>query len=452
MIEHEPAIANEIVSRGEPALNAQGAWPIASVPCRSCGERNLNTFLSLGRTPLANALISEEHLSEPEETYPLDLAFCPDCSLVQITETVPPEKLFREYFYLSSFSDTMLRHAEEMATRLVQERHLGADSLVIEVASNDGYLLQFYRRAGVSVLGIEPATNIARVAQERGIRTICEFFGDALAEQLEAEQIRADVIHANNVLAHVADLNGVVRGIARLLKPEGVAVVEVPYVREMIDRCEFDTIYHEHLCYFSLTALDLLFRRHQLFISDVEVLPIHGGTLRICAEKREGEAVAAQQRGATHVESVARQQSLAVQRLVDEEQESGLARGEFYRGFGERVELLRRDLLTLLQSLKSQGKRIAVYGAAAKGSTLLNFFGIGRETIEFVVDRSTVKQGYYTPGMHLKICAPEILLEEMPDYVLLLTWNFAAEILEQQHEYRKRGGRFIIPIPEVRIV
>jgi SAM-dependent methyltransferase len=403
--------------------------------CRSCGGARLSVVLSLGRTPLANALVGEAQLDEPEETYPLDLAFCPDCSLVQITETVSPEKLFREYFYLSSFSDTMLRHAEAIATRLTESRRLGSGSLVVEVASNDGYLLQYYKRAGVPVLGVEPATNIARVAEEeRGIPTLCEFFGAGVARQLAAEGRRADVIHANNVLAHVADLNGVVEGFAALLKDDGVAVIEAPYVKEMIDRCEFDTIYHEHLCYFSLTALDRLFSRHGLTITDVELLPIHGGTLRVFAGRGEGA------------------RSEAVRRLLAEEAGWGVDRVEFYRGFADKVEGLRRDLVSLLAGIKARGQRVAVYGASAKGSTLLNYFRLGRETLDFVVDRSTVKQGRYTPGTRLKIHAPEKLLEEMPDYVLLLTWNFADEILEQQCEYRERGGRFIIPIPSVTVV
>ena len=412
-----------------------------AVACRSCGATGLKDILTLGRTPLANALLTSEQLSGSEATYPLDLVFCPACGLVQITETVPPERLFRQYLYFSSFSETMLRHAEEIAARLVRERGLGPQSLVAEVTSNDGYLLQFYRRAGVPVLGIEPAANVARVAeQERGVPTLCEFFGAGLAERLSAQGKRADVIHANNVLAHVADLNGVVRGFALLLKPGGGAVVEVPYVKEMIDRRAFDTIYHEHLCYFSLTALDRLFCRHGLAIRDVERLPIHGGTLRVFAG-READAGAA--RGTA---------SAAVGRLLAEEEAWGVRRGEFYRGFGEKVEHLRRELLALLGGLKAQGKRIAVYGASAKGSTLLNYFRLGRETLDFVADRSTVKQGYYTPGTHLLISPPERLLAEMPDYVLLLTWNFADEILAQQAEYRRRGGRFIIPIPEVRVV
>lgn len=404
--------------------------------CRACGGQGTHSVLNLGSTPLANALLDEEGLKAPEPSFPLELVFCPDCSLVQITETIPPEVLFRNYFYFSSFSETMLAHAATIAGRLVNERGLGSSSLVVEAASNDGYLLKNYVDVGVPVLGVEPAVNIAKQATEKGIRTLSEFFGVELATKLAAEGERADVFHANNVLAHVADLPGFVRGVAAILKPTGVAVIEVPYVGDMIEHLEFDTIYHEHLCYFSLTALEHLFRACGLAIVDVERLAIHGGSLRIFAAPR-----------AAGVEPSERFRALSAQ-----EASKGLMGRAYYQDFADRVWALRDSLKGQLASFKAEGKRVAAYGASAKGSTLLNVFGIGRESLDFIADRSDVKQGHYTPGTHLLITPPERLVHEMPDYVLLLTWNFKDEILRQQEEYRKRGGRFIVPVPEVSIV
>jgi SAM-dependent methyltransferase len=409
---------------------------MAAFTCRSCGGGQAELVLSLGTTPLANSLPTAEQLAQSEASYPLEVARCPQCSLVQLTELVSPEQLFREYAYFSSFSDALVRHAGVIATRLITERRLSSESLVVEVASNDGYLLQHYHRQGVPVLGIEPALNIASVARERGLATISEFFGEELAGRLRDEGRRADVIHANNVLAHVPDLPGVVRGFATLLKDDGVAVIEVPYLKDLLDHCEFDTIYHEHICYFSLTALDRLFRRNGLAIVQVERLPIHGGSLRLHA-RRAGTAPAPDS---------------SVVDLLAAEQAWGVDTAEPYRQFASDVAKLKTDLLELTARLKGEGKRIAAYGAAAKGSTLLNYAGLGTDVIDFVVDRNTYKQRRFLPGVHVPILAPELLLERQPDYVLLLTWNFADEILQQQAEYRRRGGRFIIPVPEVRVV
>jgi SAM-dependent methyltransferase len=385
--------------------------------------------------PLANALLTREELDRPEPTYPLDVVFCPECALVQITETVPPEKLFSEYLYFSSFSDTVLQNAEEIVGRMVAERRLDGNSLVVEPASNDGYLLQYYQQRGVPVLGIEPAANIARVAQEeKGIRTLCEFFGEGLARQLCEGGERADVLHACNVLAHVADLNGFVRGIKLILKDDGVAIIEAPYVKNLIDHYEFDTIYHEHLCYFSLTALDRLFRRHGLLVQDVEQIPIHGGSLRL------------------FVAHDAARPTARVRDMLKNEKAWGADRLEFYQDFSRRVSTLKRSLRSKLRRLKKDGKSLAAYGAAAKGTVLLNYFNIGTDILDYVVDRSTYKQGRYVPGVHLPIYPPEKILETRPDYVLMLVWNIADEVIKQQKEYLAQGGRFIIPIPEVRIV
>ncbi|MBK9387789.1 MAG: class I SAM-dependent methyltransferase [Planctomycetes bacterium] len=402
--------------------------------CRACGHEELETFLDLGELPLSDGFLFEKDLDRPEPRYPLEVAFCPCCTLVQILHTVPPEELFdADYPYFSSFTQTLLEHSRANVEELIAARGLDARSQVVELASNDGYLLQYYVQRGIPVLGIDPAAGPVRAAVERGVPTRHAFFTRALAEELRGGGLRADVLHANNVLAHVADTHGFVEGISALLKPEGIAVIEVPYVRDLIEHVEFDTIYHEHLCYFSVTALDRLFARHGLVLQDVRRLAIHGGSLRLFVGR-------------------APLRTPAVAELLAAEERDGLTRPDYYRSFSHRVERVRDELRALLGEWKQRGQRIAAYGAAAKGTILLNYAGLDRSWIDYVVDRNVHKQGRWVPGVRLPIRAPELLLQDRPAAVLLLAWNFAAEILAQQKAYLDAGGSFVIPIPRPRLV
>lgn len=392
----------------------------------------MTPFFSLGEMPLANALLREEQLGTPDVRVELGLALCSTCSLVQLTDQVAPEVLFSDYVYFSSYSDTVLENARQLCERVIGERGLSGEHLVVELASNDGYLLKNYVAAGVPVLGVEPAKNIAQLAEERGIRTVNTFFNLAEAQKLSEQGFAADVMHANNVLAHVPDPVDFVRGIAHLLKPDGAAYIEVPYVESMLEGVEFDTIYHEHLCYFSVTALQNIVSSAGLALADVELIPIHGGSLRLTLKHGN-------------------QAGASTQALLDKEAAAKIHSLEHYRSFRESVEGLRRELLELLEGLRRDGKTVVGYGASAKGAILLNYFGIDKRLLDCLVDRSPFKQGLYAPGNHLKIESPEYLTDKQPDYALLLAWNFADEILRLQHAYCEAGGKFIIPIPRVHI-
>lgn len=399
--------------------------------CRSC-QTPLITFLSLGALPLVNAFLTRS--DQPEKRYDLSVGFCPSCFLVQLLSTVPPEEMFRDYVYTPASSVKTVEHFRATSHDLVRQFHLGRESRVIEIGSNDGTMLAHFREAGVRVFGIDPAKNLAAFANERGLTTIPEFFSRALAENLVGQGVRADLVFGANVLAHVPEINNFLDGIKTILMPRGAAVFEFPHLAGLLEN-KFDTIYHEHVFYCSLHALENVFARSGLAIFDVILIPAQGGSLQIYASHpgvyRTHERVDA---------------------LRQEEERRGVARLETYRAIGKSAERLKHELLTLLRVLKGRGKRIAAYGAPAKGNVLLNYCGIGPDLVDFVVDKSEHKQGLYTPGTRFFVHPVERVYEQKPDYLLVLCWNLADEVLAQMADYRRMGGRCIIPIPRIRIV
>lgn len=402
--------------------------------CRICGHA-IDDVLAFGDMPLANDLVADVAAAAAQDRFPLTLAFCPQCGLAQLRETVDPDRLFRDYVYLSSNSASFVAHAGALAERITRTRRLDAASRVVEIASNDGYLLRHYAKAGIPVLGIEPAQNIAAIARERGVETIAEFFSATLARRLAAAGKTADVLHANNVLAHVAHPIDVVAGIATVLAPEGIAVVEVPYLIDLLDRLEFDTVYHEHLCYFSLTPLVRLFADAGLEVCDVERIAVHGGSLRVFI-RHAGKASALP----------------SVEALLEQERHWGVRDIATYRRFAERVRAFAPTFRDFLAALRAKGHSLAAYGASAKGATLVNYCGVGSNLLDFVADVSPLKQGRVMPGVGIPIVAASELRTRRPDYVVLLAWNFADEIMRQQEDYLRAGGRFVVPVPDPHII
>jgi SAM-dependent methyltransferase len=404
--------------------------------CRFCGAGLHHTFVDLGVSPLANTYLTAAQLNEMEPFYPLHVYVCEHCFLVQLEEFASPEHIFSDYAYFASYSDTWLHHAQLYVEMAIERFGLDANSRVVEIASNDGYLLQYFVAKGIPVLGIEPAANVAETAIQKGIPTRVEFFREDMARGLGAEGLQADLIVGNNVLAHVPKLNDFVCGLKLLLRPHGVITLEFPHLLRLMAENQFDTIYHEHFSYFSFISVEKIFAAHRLMLFDVEELPTHGGSLRIYA---------------CHAEDGSKQISNRVKELLRRERATGLDTLQHYCGFAGRVRETKFKLLEFLIVARRQGKSIAGYGAPAKGNTLLNFCGVRTDLIDYTVDRSPYKQGHFLPGTHIPIHRPDILQERRPDYLLILPWNLKDEIMSEVAFVREWGCRFVVPIPEVRV-
>jgi hypothetical protein len=404
--------------------------------CRFCGTNLQHTFVDLGMSPLCESYVSREQLNQMEPFYPLHVYVCDQCFLVQLEEYVSPEDIFTEYAYFSSYADAWLQHAKDYTDLMERKFELDGNSLVVEVASNDGYLLQYFVEKGIPCLGVEPAANVAQAAIDKGVATRIEFFGTESARRMVEEGLQADLLIGNNVLAQVPDVNDFVAGMKILLKPQGVITVEFPHLLCLVSENQFDTIYHEHFSYFSFITAEKIFAAHGLTLFDVEELPTHGGSLRIYGR---------------HDDDLSKPISGRVTALRTREQQAGVTDMAYYSAFGEQVKETKRKLLEFLILARREGKSVAGYGAPGKGNTLLNYCGIRTDFIDFTVDRNPYKQGKFLPGTHIPIHQPDKIKETQPDYVVVLPWNFKEEIMEQMSYIREWGGQFVVPIPEVKV-
>jgi SAM-dependent methyltransferase len=407
------------------------------IECRCCGGRQLVEFVDLGMSPLCESFIAKEQLNSMESFYPLVAFVCRECYLVQLQEYVAPAEIFTEYAYFSAYSDAWLEHARQYTEAMTKRFELGPASQVIELGSNDGYLLQFFAQNKVPVLGIDPAANVAKAAEARGVPTLVSFFNTEAALDLVSKGVQGDLLLGNNVLAQVPDLNSFVEGIRIILKPDGVCTIEFPHLLRTMAGNQFDQIYHEHFSYFSLLSAETVFKRHGMRIFDLDELWTHGGSLRIYV---------------CHVDTVAHPTTQAVDAMRRREREAGLDLLETYSGFAEQVRVTKRKLLNFLIEAKSSGKVTVGYGAPGKGNTLLNYCGIRSDFIEYTVDRNPYKQGKYLPGTHIQILSPEKIMETRPDYVFILPWNLKDEIVQQLGFIRDWGAKFVVPIPDLCVI
>jgi len=415
----------------------KGALEPHSPRCRLCGSSLKHIFVDLGTAPLSNAFLSADQPDQEEPFYPLCVRICERCLLVQLPEFASPNRIFCDYAYFSSYSDTWLQHSSAFADMIVQRLHLDGQSQIVEIASNDGYLLQYFLAKGLPVLGIEPAANVAEVANNNGIPTLVEFFGRKTALELADKGQKADLLIGNNVLAHVPDLHDFITGMKILLKRSGLITMEFPHLMRLMAENQFDTIYHEHFSYFSFITAEMVFARHGLTLFDVEEIPTHGGSLRIYAR---------------HTEDASKPVTERIRNLRAKEQAAGFTRLDYYLSFKKRINDVKHELVDFLRMAKAEGKSIAGYGAPAKGNTLLNYCGIRSDIVGYTVDRSHYKQGKFLPGSRIPIYPPQKILETKPDYLLILPWNLKEEIMMQMAQIRDWGGQFVLPIPEVRVL